>query len=95
MTCLAEVICSLLGGQQALPAEHPRLERATMVEGKNVERIMISANVHVYSLSFLQRPAVSFLLRQRPYPFGNFWLVDALRVSVIEIFNDLRLKPLL
>ena len=42
----------LLGRQRAGPAEHLRLERAAVIEGQNVERLVEPESRHAVSLSF-------------------------------------------
>src|SRR4029077_18295413 len=39
----------LLGRQRALPAEHLRLERAAVVEGQNVKRLIETQGRHAFS----------------------------------------------
>src|SRR3989441_6163309 len=45
----------LLGGQPPLPAEHPRLERAAVVEGQHIEGVVEAEGQHGLTFSFRTR----------------------------------------
>src|SRR5439155_10352743 len=51
----------LLGAQRALPAEHLRLERPTVVEGQDIPRMVEAHNCHLPFLSFRLRRIMLFV----------------------------------